>query len=132
MDANLLNISKIETYLNSIIDNVVSKNTFFGDIPEKATLDPSWDDMVFIEFPNGINDKNAYGEGVALVWLYVKPLASGRKNVKRMSEMEHTLNEVIAASSHPNYILTRLSTYTDFDTSIDWHCNAVEILVKIY
>ena len=132
MDANLLNISKIETYLNSIIDNVVSKNTFFGDIPEKATLNPSWEDMVFIEFPNGINDKNAYGEGVALVWLYVKPLASGRKNVKRMSEMEHTLNEVIASSSHPNYILTRLSTYTDFDTSIDWHCNAVEILVKIY
>ena len=132
MDANLLNISKIETYLNSIIDNVVSKNTFFGDIPEKATLDPSWEDMVFIEFPNGINDKNAYGEGVALVWLYVKPLASGRKNVKRMSEMERALNDVIAASSHPNYVLARLSTYTDFDTSIDWHCNAVEILVKIY
>ena len=62
MDKNKMNISMIEDYLNSILDNVVSKNTFFGYMPEKETIDSSWTDMVFVELPNGIRDNMAYGQ----------------------------------------------------------------------
>jgi hypothetical protein len=132
MDKNKMNISMIEDYLNSILDNVVSKNTFFGYMPEKETIDSSWTDMVFIELPNGIRDNMAYGQGTALVWLYARPLSSGRKNVAKMNELEVKLNEVLATASHPTYTISRRATYTDYDTNINWHCNAVEVIVKVY
>lgn len=132
MDENKMNISMIEDYLNSIFDNVVSKNTFFGSMPEKGTIDTSWNDMVFIEIPNGIRDYDAYGQGTAIVWLYARPLSSGRKNVAKMNELETKLNEALAVASNPSYVLSRRATYTDYDTNINWHCNAVEIIVKVY
>lgn len=132
MDKNLVNISKIETYLNSIFDNVVSNNTFFGEVPSTEMIDPSWEDMVFIEMPNGIKDMDAYAYGTAIVWLYAKPLSSGRKNVAKMSQMEAKLNDVLASVQDKTYLLNRRETYTSFDTSIKWHCNAVEIIVKVF
>lgn len=132
MDKNNLNISKVETFLNSILDNVVSKNTFFGYQPTKEMIDASWSDMVFIELPNGMTDHEAYGQGTALVWLYARPLSSGRKNVAQMSKLETKLNEAIKNANHPIYSISRRSTYTDYDASINWHCNAVEIIVKVF
>jgi hypothetical protein len=132
MDVNKINISMIEDYLNSVLDNVVSNNTFFGYMPEKETIDSSWTDMVFVEIPNGIRDNKAYGQGTALVWLYARPLASGRKNVAKMHELEVKLNEVIASASNSTYTISRRKTYTDYDTDINWHCNAVEIIVKVF
>lgn len=122
----------VEDYLNRIFDNVVSKNTFFGALPEKETLDASWMDMVFIEIPNGIEDREAFGQGTVLVWLYARPLASGRKNVAKMNELEMRLNEVLASESDPIYSISRRSTYTDYDANIGWHCNAVELIVKVF
>lgn len=127
-----MNISKVETFLNSILDNVVSKNTFFGYPPEKESIDSSWQDFVFVEIPNGINNLEGYAKGTALVWLYARPLSSGRKNVAKMSELETKLNEVIKNANHPIYSISRRSTYTDYDSSINWHCNAVEIIVKVF
>lgn len=127
-----MNISKVETFLNDILDNVVSQNTFFGYQPTKEMIDSSWSDMVFVEIPNGINDYEGYGQGTALVWLYARPLSSGRKNVAQMSKLETKLNEVIKNTSHPIYSISRRATYTDYDTNIDWHCNAVEIIVKVF
>ena len=132
MDKDNMNISKVETFLNSILDNVVSQNTFFGYQPTKEMIDSSWSDMVFVEIPNGINDYEGYGQGTALVWLYARPLSSGRKNVAQMSKLETKLNEVIKNTSHPIYSVSRRATYTDYDTNIDWHCNAVEIIVKVF
>lgn len=127
-----MNISKVETYLNSIFDNVISKNTFFGSMPEKETIESSWNDIVFVEMPNGIQDREAYGQGTALVWLYARPLANGSKNVKVMSVLETRLNEVIKNASSPIYSISRRATFTDYDTNINWHCNAVEIVVKVF
>lgn len=132
MDKNNANISKVETFLNSVIDNVVSDNTFFGSLPEKEMISSSWSDMVFVEFPNGIDDLCGYARGTALVWLYARPLSSGRKNVARMSQLEARLNEVVAANNSGTYQLSRRNTYTDYNTDINWHCNAVEITVKIF
>jgi hypothetical protein len=132
MNKDNMNISKVETYLNSIFDNVISKNTFFGSMPEKETIESSWNDIVFVEMPNGIQDRAAYGQGTVLVWLYARPLANGSKNVKVMSVLETKLNEVIKNASSPIYSISRRATFTDYDTNINWHCNAVEIVVKVF
>lgn len=132
MDSNNLNISKIETYLNSILDNKVSKNTYFGYLPDASIIKASdWQDMVMIEMPNGIRDMDAYGQGTVLVWLYARPLGSGRKNVAKMSELEANLNDVITNVTSNEYHIVRRLTFTDYDTNINWHCNVIELIITI-
>lgn len=132
MNANNINISKIETYLNSILDNVVSNNTYFGYIPDTSIVQASdWQDMVMVEIPNGVQDRDAYGQGTVLVWLYARPLESGRKNVAKMSELEQKLTDAIKQSSGDKYYIQRRMTFTDYDTEIKWHCNVVELTITI-
>ena len=131
MDKDKMNISSIETYLNSIFDNNISDNTIFGYMIEKATIPDDWNDMVLIEVPNGVADMDAYGQGTILVWLYARPLLSGKKNVATMSTLEKKLNEVIKSSRNSTYQISRRLTYTYYDTDIDWHCNIVELNILI-
>lgn len=131
MDKDKMNISSIETYLNSIFDNNISDNTIFGYMIEKATIPDDWNDMVLIEVPNGVADMDAYGQGTILVWLYARPLLSGKKNVSTMSTLEKKLNEVIKSSRNSTYQISRRLTYTYYDTDIDWHCNVVELNILI-
>ncbi len=132
MDKNKINISEIETYLNSIFDNTISKNTMFGYMLEKSAIPDEWQDMVMIDMPNGIEDLDAYGRGTVLVWLYARPLLSGRKNVATMSSLEQKLNQVIKDNNNNStYAISRRLTYTDYDTDIDWHCNIVELNILI-
>ena len=126
-----MNISEIETYLNNILDNAVSSNTFFGYLVDKQTIDPSWEDMVLVEIPNGIQDYDGYGQGTVLVWLYARPLSSGRKNVAKMYELETRLNNAVTNASSGKYSIRRRSTYTDYDTNINWHCNAIELIITV-
>lgn len=125
-----LNISKIETYLYSIMDNKVSDNTYVGSLPN--TIEESWDDMCLIDVSSQIRDMNAYGRGVVLVWLYARPLASGAKNVAQMSVLESKLNEVIEQANDSTYHINRRNTYTDYDSNRKWHCNIVELNVTIF
>ena len=127
-----MNISKVETYLNTLIDNVVSMNTFFGSYPEKETIDPRWNDMIFVEIPNGIEDREAFGEGTVLVWLFARPLSSGRKNVPVLSKMEQKLNSIIENANDPIYRISRRETYTDYDRELKWHANIVELVLKVF
>ena len=131
MDKDKMNISSIETYLNSIFDNTISENTIFGSMIDKAIIPADWNDMVLIEMPNGVADMDAYGQGTILVWLYARPLLSGKKNVAIMSTLEKNLNEVIKSSSNSTYQISRRLTYTSYDTDIDWHCNVVELNILI-
>lgn len=133
MNKNSLNISKIETYLNSIIDNVVSNNTFFAAIPDNSIIHASdWQDMVMIAIPEGIKDFEAYGSGSIFVYLYARPLESGRKNVAKMSELEIKLNDVIANSNDKTYCISRSDTHSTYDDDIKWHCNVVELILKVF
>ena len=131
MDKDKMNISSIETYLNSIFDNTISNNTIFGYMIEKSAIPDDWKDMVLIEVPNGVADMDAYGQGTILVWLYARPLLSGKKNVSTMSILEKKLNEVIKSSSNDTYQISRRLTYTSYDTDVDWHCNVVELNILI-
>lgn len=126
------NISRIETELNNIIDNKVSHNTFFGTILERETIPNEWLDMCLIESPSGVTDHGAYAQGTFLIWLYARPLSSGRKNVKVMADLERKLNLAISKVTNRDYTLVRNETYTTYDNNIKWHCNVVEVIVKIY
>ena len=129
MNKNIVNISQIETYLNSIIDNMVSDHTYVGTLPD--TIKADWQDMCLIDCGGAIGDMDAYGSGVVLVWLYARPLVSGAKNVARMAAMESKLNEVIAGATSRTYQINRRNTYTDYDTERKWHCNIVELNLRI-
>lgn len=126
MNNNRLNISEIETYINSIVDNAVSENTFFTALPDEAIIKSSdWEDMVLVSFPVGIKDFEAYGRGEVDIVLYARPLESGKKNVAKMSELEIKLNEVVANAVNVSYSLVRDDARSMYDTSINWHCNVI-------
>ena len=133
MDSNKINISKIETFLNEKIDNVVSKNTFVGSkVPDKTAIPADWKDIVLIDIPNGVRDFDAYGQGTVLVSLFARPMESGRKNVAVLSKMEESLNEVIKSNTDKTYNLSRRLTYTGYDSDIDWHFNTIEVIIKVF
>ena len=133
MDSNKINISKIETFLNEKIDNVVSKNTFVGSkVPDKTAIPADWKDIVLIDIPNGVRDFEAYGQGTVLVSLFARPMESGRKNVAVLSKMEESLNQVIKSNTDKTYNLSRRLTYTGYDSDIDWHFNTIEVIIKVF
>ena len=130
MDKTNLNISKIETYLHSIIDNVVSNNTYVGTLPD--TIQSSWNDMCLIDVSSTITDFDSYGSGIVHILLYARPLLSGAKNVAVMSTLEKRLNEVIKNADSEIYKINRRYTYTDYDTDRKWHCNIVALNITSY
>lgn len=130
MDKQYLNISKIESYLYSIVNKKVSSHTFVGTPPEIIRED--WQDICVIDVGSNIRDMDAYGAGVVLVWLYARPLANGAKNVAKMSELENKLNEVIAQAHNSAYHINRRATYSDYDSTRKWHCNIVELNIRIF
>lgn len=133
MDVDKLNISKIETFLNSKFDNVISDNTFVGSkLPDKAAIPSEWKDMCLINIPNGVRDLDAYGKGTVLVYLLARPQESGKKNVSVLSSMESKLNEVIMSNTDSTYQLSRRLAFTGYDRDIDWHFNAIEVILKVF
>jgi hypothetical protein len=132
MNKDNLNISKIETYLNGILDGVVSDNTFFTTYPNVSVVKSSdWKDMVLVDIPSGIKDMEAMGQGTIFIGLYARPLESGKKNVKKMSQLETKLNEVLENAADSSYMLRRNDVRSSYDDDIDWHCNVVELTILV-
>ena len=126
------NISEIETYLNEILDNKVSNNTFFTTYPDIAYVQASdWKDMIVVDIPSGIKDMDAMGKGNILIGLYARPLESGRKNVAKMAELEDKLNAVLENASNSRYMLIKSDAHATFDVDINWHCNVVELSLLV-
>lgn len=129
MDKNKLNISAIETFFNDLLDEKVSSNTFFTTLPTSFGEKPN--DMVLVDCANVIQDLNAYGSGTVLIWLYARPLSSGKKNVSVLSKMEKLLNEAIESNTNSSYAVTRLGEFADYDSDAQMHCNIVQIQLLI-
>ena len=123
-----MNISQIESYIYSILKDKVSKQVFASTPPD--TISGKWEDMCIIDCGT-INDYNALGRGSILIWLYVKPKSNGTKNVLKMSQMEEALNEVLKNSNNNIYRINKLNTFCDYDAERKWHCNIVELNIKI-
>ena len=130
MEKEYLNISKLETYLYSVINKVVSNNTYAGTLPD--TTQSSWNDMCLIDLCNPIEDMNAFGRGSFIIWLYAKPRANGTKNTATMSKLEEKLNKVLQTASNGNDQFQIISRYSDYDTNRKWHCNIYIIQVNIF
>jgi hypothetical protein len=132
MNKNNLNISEIETFLYGLFNGEVGERVVVGSkVFNKAEIPNDCNSFCHIDLPNGVNDMDAYGQGTALVALYARPMESGRKNVKVLSEMEVELNRVLAESANPNYKVIRRLTYSSFNRDIDWHCNVVEVIITV-
>jgi hypothetical protein len=132
MNKDNLNISKIETYLNGILDGVVSDNTFFTTYPDVSVVKSSdWKDMVLVDIPSGIKDMEAMGQGTIFIGLYARPLESGKKNVNKMSQLEANLNNVLENAVDSRYMLRRNDVRSSYDDDIDWHCNVVELTILV-
>lgn len=130
MDANLMNISKIQSFFDSLLKGKLSKNIFYDALPE--TIKESWTDMVLVDFADSINDDGGYGKGYVNIFMYTKSLASGARNVSALNKMEAKLNEIIASNKHSNYFISRKNTIPDYDEQRKLHCSIVRLILQIF
>lgn len=129
------NISKIETYLDSILrggttDGKLTPNVYVGTLPD--TIKDTWNEMCLIDCGSSIVDEDARASGSVLILLYARPLTDGTKNVKKMSELEIALNTIIRNANDAHYQISRQATYTDYDTKRNWHYNMVELNIMVF
>lgn len=121
MDKNKLNISSIESFFYDLLYEKVSSNVFMTTLP--PVINDDWKEMVVIDIPSSISNKDAYGRGTVSIQLYAQPLSDGSKNLSAFSKMEKALNESIEQSSNPTYPVSLLGSFAEYDTDAKMHCN---------
>ena len=129
MTGQWLNISQIEDFFFTLLNSKELGKVVVGKkLPD--TLSKDTKRMTLIDLGR-VRDKTGYGSGVVLVFLFSKSAGNGEKNVPVMAEMEEFLRTKVAESRHEHYIVSRGSTYPDYDSTYDMHCNVVEINLTI-
>lgn len=129
MTGKWLNISQIEDFFFTLLNSKELGKVVVGKkLPD--TLSKDTKRMTLIDLGR-VRDKTGYGSGVVLVFLFSKSAGNGEKNVPVMAEMEEFLRIKVAESRHEHYIISRGSTYPDYDSTYDMHCNVVEINLTI-
>lgn len=129
MTGKWLNISLIEDFFYTLLNSKELGKVVVGKkLPD--TLSKGTKRMTLIDLGR-VRDKTGYGSGVVLVFLFSKSAGNGEKNVPVMAEMEEFLRTKVAESRHEHYIISRGSTYPDYDSTYDMHCNVVEINLTI-
>ena len=129
MTGKWLNISLIEDFFYTLLNSKELGKVVVGKkLPD--TLSKDTKRMTLIDLGR-IRDRVGYGSGVVLVFLFSKSAENGEKNVPVMAEMEEFLRTKVAESRHEHYIISRGSTYPDYDSTYDMHCNVVEINLTI-
>lgn len=129
MTGKWLNISLIEDFFYTLLNfKELGKVVVGKKLPD--TLSKDTKRMTLINLGR-VRDKTGYGSGVVLVFLFSKSAGNGEKDVPVMAEMEEFLRTKVAESRHEHYIISRGSTYPDYDSTYDMHCNVVEINLTI-
>ena len=129
MTEKWLNISQIEDFFFTLLNSKELGKVVVGKkLPD--TLSKDTKRMTLIDLGR-VRDKTGYGSGVVLVFLFSKSAGNGEKDVPVMAEMEEFLRTKVAESRHEHYIISRGSTYPDYDSTYDMHCNVVEINLTI-
>ena len=129
MTGQWLNISLIEDFFFSLLNsNELGKVVVGKKLPDTLSKDTKRITLIDL---GRVRDKTGYGSGVVLVVLFSKSADNGEKNVPVMAEMEEFLRTRVAESRHEHYIISRGSTYPDYDSTYDMHCNVVEINLTI-
>ena len=129
MTGKWLNISLIEDFFFSLLNsNELGKVVVGKKLPDTLSKDTKRITLIDL---GRVRDKTGYGSGVVLVFLFSKSADNGEKNVPVMAEMDEFLRTKVAESRHEHYIISRGSTYPDYDSTYDMHCNVVEINLTI-
>ena len=129
MTGKWLNISLIEDFFFSLLNSKELGKVVVGKkLPDTLSKDTKRITLIDL---GRVRDKTGYGYGVVLVFLFSKSADNGEKNVPVMAEMEEFLRTKVAESRHEHYIISRGSTYPDYDSTYDMHCNVVEINLTI-
>ena len=129
MTGKWLNISLIEDFFFSLLNsNELGKVVVGKKLPDTLSKDTKRITLIDL---GRVRDKTGYGSGVVLVFLFSKSADNGEKNVPVMAEMEEFLRTKVAESRHEHYIISRGSTYQDYHSTYDMHCNVVEINLTI-
>ena len=129
MTGKWLNISLIEDFFFSLLNSKELGKVVVGKkLPDTLSKDTKRITLIDL---GRIRDKTGYGSGVVLVFLFSKSAGNGEKNVPVMAEMEEFLRTKVAESRHEHYIISRGSTYQDYHSTYDMHCNVVEINLTI-
>lgn len=129
MTGKWLNISLIEDFFFSLLNSKELGKVVVGKkLPDTLSKDTKRITLIDL---GRVRDKTGYGSGVVLVFLFSKSADNGEKNVPVMAEMEEFLRTKVAESRHEHYIISRGSTYPDYDSTYDMHCNVVEINLTI-
>ena len=129
MTGQWLNISQIEDFFFTLLNSKELGKVVVGKkLPDTLSKDAKRITLIDL---GRIRDRVGYGSGVVLVFLFSKSAGNGEKNVPVMAEMEEFLRIKVAESRHEHYIVSRGSTYPDYDSTYDMHCNVVEINLTI-
>ena len=121
MTNDYINISSIETHLESVLRKNVCGRCYVGTLP--STLTEGALDMVVIDVAN-TQDLHAYGSGIVNIYLYAQPI-NGLKNVATLSKLEKAfkkcLDNDLFDSEH--YVVPREFYYQDdgYDTTYNMH-----------
>lgn len=126
---NLMSVSKVEEYFDSILRGRLTKNLFYEQMP--TTLGKGWKSFVVVDCGTAIRDYSAYGAGTVRVFLYQAPNASGVKDVAELYRLESTLNEIISESSDEHYVLSRKGFYSGYDAINDMFFNVIQLNLVI-
>lgn len=131
MTNDYINISAIETHLDSVIRKKVCKRCYAGTLP--STLQEGAMDMVVIDCGN-IKDLNAYGGGIVNIYLYAQPM-KGLKNVAALSKLEKAFSKALStdAFDSEHYSVARETDYSDtgYDSTYNMHYNMKAIHLTI-
>lgn len=123
MRNDYINISSIETHLDSVIRKKICKQCYATTLP--STLSDNIKTYVVIDCSNAINDLHAYGRGIVTVFLYAQPISNGAKNVAALSKLEKAFNKALQedAFDTEHYSVPRELVYsnTDYDTTYNMH-----------
>lgn len=129
MTGKWLNISLIEDFFYTLLkSDKLGKVVVGTKLPDTLSKDTKRITLIDL---GRVRDKTGYGSGVVLVFLFSKSAENGEKNVPVMAEMEEFLRIKVDESRHEHYIVSRGSTYPDYDSTYDMHCNVVEINLTI-
>ena len=129
MTGKWLNISLIEDFFYTLLQSdILGKIVVGTKLPDTLSKDAKRITLVDL---GRINDRVGYGSGIVLIFLFSKSSSNGEKDVPVMAEMEEFLRTKVLESKHAHYIISRGSTYPDYDSTYDMHCNVVEINLTV-
>lgn len=124
-------ISSIETFFDGLLrgEDKLTKNLYFGELP--IDLSKDWKDIAVVDCGNPLRDNDAYAVGTVLIFLYAKQNVYGIKDVKRLQEMEKSLNSLVQGNTDPHYKLSFRGRYSNYNAVNDIFFNVIQLNLVI-